>query len=271
MQLINNLGEAGLEFGIVWLGANASNEILARAAAGEVFLFHHWYPSPLLAAGNFTQVFLPTHNPHQWNDERRDVNGSIASEFAPATIRKLFNAQKSEQYEELHVFLSKFELHTYHLDELLERAVGLGRNHNCIGADETLECRAVHEIVACDWLQAHPYVWDNFIPSHAHCEYGEHVQVFPQPNQKKNPCAVKVKVVRAPVSLVSSDALIVVTLLGADRQRRRGGDLCSLRGWSFPRSPFQPESMSSLCTRHVPESNRTNSLHRMCRWQVSQL
>ena len=55
-QLVNNLGGDGLEFGVVYLGYNASNEIMARAARGETFLFHHWHPSPLLAAGNFTQV-----------------------------------------------------------------------------------------------------------------------------------------------------------------------------------------------------------------------
>lgn len=58
-------------------------------------MFHHWYPSPLLAAGNFTQVFLPTHEPRQWRgDWRRYPNGTIASEFAPATVRKLFNSAK---------------------------------------------------------------------------------------------------------------------------------------------------------------------------------
>ena len=52
-QLINNLGESGFEFGMVWLGRNATEIIRQRASAGEVFLFHHWYPSTLLQVSHF--------------------------------------------------------------------------------------------------------------------------------------------------------------------------------------------------------------------------
>ena len=49
--------------------------------------------------------------------------------------------------------------------------------HGCIGNDDSTECRAVHEVAACGWLRDHSYVWDNFIPDHAHCSFGQRVEV----------------------------------------------------------------------------------------------
>ena len=45
-QLVNNLDGNGLEFGIVWLGWNATQIITDRASRGEIFLFHHWHFRP---------------------------------------------------------------------------------------------------------------------------------------------------------------------------------------------------------------------------------
>ena len=224
-QLVNNLGDDGLEIGIVYLGYNASNEIMARASRGEVFLFHHWYPSPLLATGNFTQVFLPTHAPRQWRDPNcTQPDGPISSEFAPATVRKLINSRKSTEFQELKQFLTKFDLHAYHVDDLLRRGVELEVDSSCIGNDLSRDCQTVHEQAACGWLLENTHVWcvgkharlggkqslvpsfqrsyvlcvfvgaffslsrcskcsdvaisrDNFLPDHAHCQVGEHVQV----------------------------------------------------------------------------------------------
>eukprot|EP01050_Picozoa_sp_SAG11_P001002 SAG11_NODE_40_length_21525_cov_16.276066_2_plen_1632_part_00 len=177
-QLINNLN-GGLEMGIVFLGHNTTDEILRRTERGEVFLFHHWYPSPLLASNNFSQVFLPTHNSAEWRHQAANsTSGPISTEFAPGTIRKLLNAKKSNDFAELREFLVNFDLHTYHVDDLLRRSVDLELQTRCMGnGDETSACRTIHEMAACNWLQHNTNVWDNFMPEHRHCDRGQHVQV----------------------------------------------------------------------------------------------
>ena len=100
-QLVNNLDGDGLEFGIVWLGWNATQIITDRASRGEIFLFHHWHPSTILLQGNFTPVYLPTHNPAEWHTvSANTVRGPIASEFLPTMVQKLLNADISDKFDE---------------------------------------------------------------------------------------------------------------------------------------------------------------------------
>ena len=95
-------------------------------------------------------MHLPTHDSRQWRDPNcTQPNGPIASEFAPATVRKLMNSRKATEFQELRQFMTKFDLHAYHVDNLLERGLELELDSSCIGNALSISCQTIHEQAAC--------------------------------------------------------------------------------------------------------------------------
>jgi hypothetical protein len=220
-QLVNNLGHLGFEFGVVWLGANATNEIMHRAQRGEIFLFHHWYPATLFAGVNsmFTRLDLPTHDRGQWSAPSSALpTGPISTSFLPTVGLKLMNAAITTLVSRFtndslcdllpyHVagtpcventgallkdFVQNFVLLEEHVDQLLALAnyEERGNAFACAGIETQQNCTLQHEQIACSWVQQHPIVWDVFMPAHKHCDVGEHVDVNGALEARCVPCEV---------------------------------------------------------------------------------
>jgi hypothetical protein len=161
----------GLELGLVYLGQNATQRILDLHARNHSFLFFYFTPSRLIQTHDFVRVQLPQHQWREWDDNSSQTpQGPIASDFIATPPLKLGNANTMDLFPHLAQFLRMFSLHEMHADELLQ----LTSTH-CGGVDSLHECAALHSDVGCEWLINNTFVWEDFIPDHAHCSIGEHV------------------------------------------------------------------------------------------------
>ena len=190
-QLVNNLGEEGFAFGLVWLGRHATEIIRRRAAAGDVFLFHHWYPSTLLQSGNHTWLDLPTHQREQWLSNASDLpDGPIASAYAPTAVVKLLNSEVMEENPTVMEFMESFEMHEQQVESLVSHSWEIEKQYNCTGIDESEQCMQVHRDSACAWIQNNPQQWEYFLPAHKHCPAGQRVSTdFEEFTSRCVPCA----------------------------------------------------------------------------------
>ena len=101
--------------GILYVGANATNEVMRRHRAGETFLFYHWTPSWLISQNDFVRVHLPQHDWRQWEDEQSKFpTGPIGTDFAANPPLKLGNSQLMDVHPHLKDFLQLFTLNEQH-------------------------------------------------------------------------------------------------------------------------------------------------------------